>query len=148
MRILIGVLCAIQFLVPAAEAAKDKKVKKPLVTAANAEKRADGLEITDIVTGKGQEAKLGSKITVHYRGTLKDGKEFDSSYKAGKPITFELAEGRLIKGWTAGIPGMRAGGKRNLNIPWQLAYGERGTPDGTIPPKADLIFTVELVGVH
>ncbi len=108
---------------------------------------AEGLKITDTVKGKGPVAKLGSKITVHYRGTFPDGKEFDSSL-SGDPISFELAEGRLIKGWTKGIPGMKVGGKRKLFVPWALAYGEKGTPDGTIPPKSDLLFEVELIRVE
>lgn len=113
------------------------------------DKRADGLEIEDVVVGKGKEAKLGSKITVHYRGTLaKNGQEFDSSYKRNEPITFELAEGRLIKGWTEGIPGMKVGGKRKLHIPYAMAYGEQGTPGGPIGPKEDLNFEVELKDVN
>lgn len=131
----------------ASEAAKNKKAE-PTKKESKAEKRADGLEITDLKKGTGPEAKLGKKITVHYRGTFKDGKEFDSSYSGGEPITFELAEGRLIKGWTEGIPGMKVGGKRKLMIPYKLAYGERGTPDGTIPPKSDLYFEVELLKVE
>lgn len=112
------------------------------------ETRDDGLVIEDTVVGTGLEAKLGSKITVHYRGTFVNGKEFDSSYKMGKPITFALEEGRLIKGWTDGIPGMKVGGKRKLHIPWKSAYGEDGTPGGEIPPKSDLKFEVELVKVE
>jgi FKBP-type peptidyl-prolyl cis-trans isomerase len=108
--------------------------------------RADGLVIEDLKVGAGKEAKLGSKITVHYRGTLENGKEFDSSY-SGEPITFDLLEGRLIKGWTEGIPGMKVGGKRKLHIPFAIAYGERGTPDGAIPPKSNLNFEVELIDV-
>ena len=127
----------------AAPAKKEKAAKKP-----KAEKRADGLVIEDEVVGKGKEAKLGSKITVHYRGTLASGKEFDSSYKNNAPITFELLEGRLIKGWTDGIPGMKVGGKRKLHVPYSLAYGEAGTPGGPIPPKADLDFVVELKDVN
>ena len=124
------------------QADKKKKGQK-------AEKRADGLVIEDVTMGKGKEAKLGSKITVHYRGTLaKNGEEFDSSYKRNEPITFELAEGRLIKGWTEGIPGMKVGGKRKLHIPYALAYGEQGTPGGPIGPKEDLNFEVELKDVN
>lgn len=115
---------------------------------AKASKRADGLVIEDVKEGNGPEAKLGSKITVHYRGTFLDGKEFDSSYKGGQPITFPLEEGRLIKGWTEGIPGMKVGGKRKLMVPYQMAYGENGTPDGTIGPKKDLNFEVELLKVE
>lgn len=124
--------------------AKEKKAKKGAVT-----KRPDGLVIEDVVVGTGKEAKLGSRITVHYRGTLaKGGAEFDSSYKRNEPISFELLEGRLIKGWTEGIPGMKVGGKRKLHIPYALAYGEQGTPGGPIGPKADLDFEVELKDVN
>lgn len=110
-------------------------------------KRADGLVIEDLKEGTGTAAKLGNKITVHYKGTLKNGKVFDSSYDRKEPITFDLLEGRLIKGWTEGIPGMKVGGKRKLSIPYAMAYGDRGTPDGAIPPKSDLDFEVELVDV-
>jgi FKBP-type peptidyl-prolyl cis-trans isomerase len=126
----------------------DKTAAKKEEKAAKGEKKLpDGLVITDEKSGSGKEAQLGSKITVHYRGTLESGKEFDSSYKAGQPITFDLLEGRLIKGWTEGIPGMKVGGKRKLHIPYQLAYGEAGTPDGSIPAKSNLNFEVELIDV-
>ncbi|MGE3262990.1 MAG: FKBP-type peptidyl-prolyl cis-trans isomerase [Bacteriovoracia bacterium] len=135
-----------------AKAAVAKKEEKPEAkkedkAAKGDKKRSDGLVIEDEKVGSGKEAKLGSKITVHYRGTLESGKEFDSSYAAGEPITFDLLEGRLIKGWTEGIPGMKVGGKRKLKIPYQLAYGETGTPGGPIPPKANLNFEVELMDV-
>ena len=106
----------------------------------------DGLVIEDLKVGDGTEAKLGSRISVHYKGSFPDGKVFDASGVA--PITFSLMEGRLIKGWTEGIPGMKVGGKRLLKVPYKLAYGERGTPDGTIPPKSDLNFEVELVKIQ
>ncbi|MGZ3695810.1 MAG: FKBP-type peptidyl-prolyl cis-trans isomerase [Bdellovibrionota bacterium] len=141
-------------LVGAPAFAKSKKAKHEKAATKKEEKVAkgekkmpDGLVIEDEKNGAGKEAQLGSKITVHYRGTLENGKEFDSSYKAGQPITFDLLEGRLIKGWTEGIPGMKVGGKRKLKIPYQLAYGESGTPDGTIPPKSNLNFEVELIDV-
>lgn len=131
---------------PTKKATARKKEKKKEAETKSAS-RPDGLLIEDVKVGNGEVAKLGSKITVHYRGTLKkDGKEFDSSY-GKKPITFDLLEGRLIKGWTEGIPGMKAGGKRKLSIPYALAYGERGTPDGAIPAKSDLNFEVELIEV-
>ena len=137
----LAALLLIPFTVHAAK--KPGKAEKTKM-----EKQASGLVIQDLKVGSGKEAKLGSRITVNYRGTFKSGKEFDSSYRAGKPITFELAEGQLIKGWTDGIPGMKVGGKRKLEIPYKLAYGERGTPDGTIPPKTDLLFEVELLKVE
>lgn len=134
---------------PAKGAAKkeEKMAKEDKASDKGEKKMPDGLVISDEKTGSGKEAQLGSKITVHYRGTLENGKEFDSSYKAGEPITFDLLEGRLIKGWTEGIPGMKVGGKRKLKIPYQLAYGASGTPDGAIPPKSNLNFDVELIDV-
>jgi len=128
---------------------KDEVLKEEKAMDAKSPKRSDGLLITDLKVGSGMQAKLGSKITVHYKGTLaKDGKVFDSSYDAGEPISFGLEEGRLIKGWTEGIPGMKVGGKRKLFIPYAMAYGEQGTPGGPIPAKADLNFEVELIKVE
>jgi FKBP-type peptidyl-prolyl cis-trans isomerase len=77
---------------------------------------------------------------------LTDGKEFDSSRKHGQPFEFEVGKGRVIKGWDAGLIGMKVGGKRKLTIPSDLAYGDRGMP-GAIPPKATLIFEVELLSI-
>jgi FKBP-type peptidyl-prolyl cis-trans isomerase len=149
MKFTIILLAAALLGTPHAEAAKKKAKSAMTETKIEKTKKLDsGLEITDVKVGSGKEAKLGSRITVHYRGTLKDGTEFDSSYKRGEPATFPLKEGSLIKGWIDGIPGMKVGGKRKLSIPWKLAYGERGTPDGTIPPKSDLLFEVELKDVE
>lgn len=103
------------------------------------------MQIEDIVVGEGVECKPNATIKVHYRGTLLNGKEFDSSYKRGKPIEFPLAN--LIQGWQEGIPGMKVGGKRKLVIPWQKAYGEHGHPPA-IPPKSDLVFEIELLGAR
>ncbi|MCA9288559.1 MAG: FKBP-type peptidyl-prolyl cis-trans isomerase [Phycisphaerales bacterium] len=102
------------------------------------------LMIEDTVVGQGAECKLHAKVKVHYRGTLMDGTEFDSSYKRGTPIEFPLDN--LIEGWRQGIPGMKVGGKRLLTIPYAMGYGERGSPP-TIPPRADLKFEIELLGV-
>jgi len=100
-----------------------------------------GLILEDLVVGTGAECKPNATVTIHYRGTLENGEEFDSSHKRGRPATFPL--GSLIKGWQQGIPGMKVGGKRKLTIPYQLAYGEAGRPP-TIPPKATLIFEIEM----
>lgn len=100
-----------------------------------------GLILEDLVVGTGAECKPNATVTIHYRGTLENGEEFDSSYKRGKPAMFPL--GSLIKGWQQGIPGMKVGGKRKLTIPYPLAYGEAGRPP-TIPPKATLIFEIEM----
>jgi peptidylprolyl isomerase len=105
-----------------------------------------GLVTKDLVKGTGKAASDGSTITVNYVGILyKGGKEFDSSWKRGQPATFSLENGKLISGWTQGIPGMRVGGRRELIVPAELAYGKQGQPP-TIPPNAPLVFVVDLLG--
>lgn len=104
-----------------------------------------GLRITDLVIGSGTEAVAGRTVVVNYRGTLENGKEFDSSQGRG-PFSFPLGAGRVIKGWDEGVAGMKVGGKRRLVIPPDLAYGQRGA-GGVIPPDATLIFEVELLEV-
>jgi FKBP-type peptidyl-prolyl cis-trans isomerase len=102
-----------------------------------------GLLVEDFVIGQGEEAKSGSEVSVHYRGTLADGTMFDTSRKRNKPFTFTIGEGRVIKGWDQGVPGMKVGGKRRLTVPAPLAYGSR--KKGKIPPDSQLTFTIELV---
>ncbi len=103
------------------------------------------LGVTDIEIGSGDVAEMQDTVTVEYRGTFREsGEEFDSSYSRGEPLTLALA--RFVPGFSQGVEGMKVGGKRRIEIPWSLAYGERGSPP-TIPPRADLVFEVVLVGV-
>ena len=101
------------------------------------------LDYIDTKIGTGDLAKPGKFYTVHYTGYLLDGTKFDSSVDRGDPITFPYGGHRVIPGWDTGFEGMRAGGKRRLFIPYQLAYGEQGK--GPIPAKSELVFDVEFI---
>lgn len=103
-----------------------------------------GLRYTDLTVGGGAQPKPGQTAVVHYTGWLMDGKKFDSSKDAGRPFTFRLGQGQVIKGWDEGVATMKVGGKRQLIVPPDLAYGSRGA-GGVIPPNATLKFEVELL---
>jgi peptidylprolyl isomerase len=104
------------------------------------------LVIKDLIKGTGPEARAGQSVTVNYVGVLfSGGKEFDSSWKRSEPFTFTLGKGQVIKGWDQGVAGMKVGGRRELIIPAELAYGKTGSPP-TIPPNAPLVFIVDLLG--
>jgi FKBP-type peptidyl-prolyl cis-trans isomerase len=105
-----------------------------------------GLKIDVLRPGAGDEAKSGSRVGVHYVGTLTDGKKFDSSRDRGKPFGFRLGGGEVIKGWDEGVVGMKVGELRKLTIAADYGYGARGFPP-VIPPNATLVFEVELVSV-
>jgi len=114
----------------------------------------DQMQVTELVAGNGAEAVAGKNVTVHYSGWLYDpaqpdskGKPFDSSRESGRPFTFALGAGQVIAGWDQGVQGMKVGGQRRLVIPHHLAYGERGA-GGVIPPRASLVFDVELLDVR
>lgn len=104
------------------------------------------LQSTDITEGTGDEVMPGATITAHYTGALAvDGTIFQSSHDIGRPITFGLTQ--VIAGWTNGVPGMKVGGIRRLEIPATLAYGP-SSPSPNIPANSDLVFDIELVGIE
>ena len=107
---------------------------------------ASGLQMIDIEVGSGESPQTGQTVVVHYTGWLADGTKFDSSVDRGQPFSFTIGTGQVIKGWDEGVATMKAGGKRRLIIPPDLAYGENGYP-GVIPANAELIFDVDLLEV-
>jgi peptidylprolyl isomerase len=128
-------------------AAQGKAPAKPTKVAAKKFKTLPGgLKYAVLKPGKGTVAAHGD-VEVHYTGWLTNGKKFDSSRDRGQPFKFELGHGEVIKGWDQGVKGMKVGEKRQLVVPPALGYGPGGTPDGTIPANATLIFEVELVKV-
>jgi len=127
-----------QKLAAQSKAFMDKAAKEK-----GAVKTASGMIYQPIKEGSGASPKASDKVKVNYRGTLVDGKEFDSSYLAGKPAEFQLNQ--VIKCWTEGLQMMKTGGKARLVCPPDLAYGERGS--GAIPANATLVFDVELLEV-
>jgi FKBP-type peptidyl-prolyl cis-trans isomerase len=126
----------------------------PEVEAARRTAESLGLSIKDLKVGSGEVALPGAVVRVHYTGWLYDpkapggkGRKFDSSLDRGDPFVFPLGAGRVIRGWDLGVAGMQPGGQRQLVIPADLAYGERGA-GGVIPPNATLLFDVELLNVR
>jgi peptidylprolyl isomerase len=106
------------------------------------------LVVDDLIVGEGPEATPGQQVSVHYVGVAhSNGKEFDSSYSRNTPFSFGLGAGQVIQGWDKGVAGMRVGGRRQLTIPSNLAYGDRGA-GGVIKPGETLVFVVDLLGVR
>lgn len=107
---------------------------------------SSGLVYQSLKDGTGAQPAATDTVKVHYRGTFPDGREFDSSYQRGQPAEFPL--NRVIRCWTEGVQRMKVGGKAKLTCPAAIAYGERGTPGGPIPPNATLQFEVELLDIR
>jgi peptidylprolyl isomerase len=112
----------------------------------NAVTTPSGLKYVDLTEGDGATPTTGQTVTVHYTGTLENGKKFDSSRDRGQPFSFKIGVGQVIQGWDEGVGSMKVGGRRTLIIPSELGYGSRGA-GGVIPPNATLIFDVELLDV-
>ena len=106
------------------------------------------LVVEDIVEGDGQEAKQGDQVTVNYVGVdYETGEQFDASWDRGEEFPFQLGSGQVIPGWDQGVEGMKVGGRRQLIIPPDLAYGPQGQPPD-IGPNATLVFVIDLTGVQ
>ena len=141
---LAAMLAAFTLSIPLLVAAQADPLKAA-ATEAGAVTTESGLVYRSLKEGAGPAPTAADTVKVHYRGTLVDGTEFDSSIKRGQPAEFPL--GRVIKCWTEGVQRMKVGGKARLTCPAAIAYGERGTPGGPIPPNATLSFEVELLGI-
>jgi FKBP-type peptidyl-prolyl cis-trans isomerase FkpA len=127
------------------EKQKSAALRDAAAAEAGAVKLASGLVYKTIKPGSGASPKAADVVRVHYHGTLPDGKVFDSSVQRGQPA--EFAVNRVIPCWTEGVQRMKVGEKAKLVCPSEIAYGDSGTPDGSIPPGATLVFEVELLGI-
>ncbi len=150
---LCGIVLSLAFAVAAQTAnhrttpARVPNTNAPTKVTGDGVKTESGLQYWDVKVGTGEEAKTGDKVKVHYTGWFTNGKKFDSSVDAHQPYTFTVGQGNVIKGWDEGVAGMKVGGKRQLRIPPELAYGEQGYKN-IIPPNSTLIFDVQLLGIE
>ena len=138
---------AVLFLFALAASAAHADNSAPSKTKGKPVTTPSGLKYWELKKGAGAVAKAGDTVHVHYTGWLTDGKKFDSSVDRGSPFDFKLGAGMVIRGWDEGVAGMKVGGKRQLHIPAELGYGARGAGNA-IPPNAELVFDVELLGVN
>ncbi len=131
--------------IEAQKAEKEGALNKLKADYPNIKQTESGLMYVIEQEGSGENPSSGQTVSVHYKGQLLDGTEFDNSYSRGEPITFKLGVGQVIPGWDEGIALMNKGAKFKLIIPSELGYGSRGAGGGVIPPNAMLIFDTELV---
>jgi FKBP-type peptidyl-prolyl cis-trans isomerase FkpA len=129
----------------AGEKSKSAAFRDQAAAEPGAVKTPSGMVFKTLTAGKGASPSATDTVRVHYTGTLTDGKVFDSSVQRGQPVEFQL--NRVVPCWTEGVQRMKVGEKAKLVCPSEVAYGDRGTPDGTIPPGATLVFEVELLGI-
>ena len=130
----------------AAEKGKSAAFRDTAAAETGAVKTTSGLVFKTITPGRGASPKATDVVQVNYRGTLIDGTEFDASVKHGGPATFRL--NGVVPCWTEGVQLMKLGEKAKLVCPSEIAYGDRGTPDGSIPPGATLVFEIELLSIN
>jgi peptidylprolyl isomerase len=122
--------------------------EKPSVEVPAGQAPSYQLELEDIITGEGEEARAGQVVEVHYVGvSWSTGRQFDASWDRGDTFQFGLGRGQVIAGWDQGVAGMRVGGRRRITIPPMLGYGKRGA-GGVIGPDETLVFVVDLIGVR
>jgi peptidylprolyl isomerase len=122
--------------------------QKPDVTVPSDQSPSYQLELEDLETGVGDEARSGHIVEVHYVGvSWKTGRQFDASWDRGETFKFALGKGQVIAGWDQGVVGMAVGGRRRITIPPMLAYGKRGA-GGVIGPDETLVFVVDLISVR
>lgn len=107
----------------------------------------DALEVTTLIAGDGPPATAGDQVVVHYVGKLADGSTFDASWGRGEPFAVVVGQGMVIAGWDEGLIGVQSGERRRLVMGHTKAYGDRGTPDGAIPPRAPLVFEVDVLDI-
>jgi FKBP-type peptidyl-prolyl cis-trans isomerase FkpA len=144
-RLLISMWLGATTLLAGAQAPATPDPLKAAAAEPGATVSDSGLVFRSLRDGNGRSPAATDVVRVHYRGSFPDGREFDSSYQRGQPAEFPL--NRVIKCWTEGVQKIKIGGKAKLTCPAAIAYGERGTPGGPIPPNAVLLFEVELLGI-
>ena len=148
--IIVIVLVAIYFALPKDNSASSTSTAA--LSGANQNQQSatsfdiQGMKVEILQQGSGEGAKAGDYVTVNYVGTLEDGTKFDSSIDRGQPFSLTLGQGSVIQGWEMGLLGMKAGEKRKLTIPPELAYGSQGA-GGVIPPNATIIFEIDLLTI-